>query len=168
MGAPRLDSVALFRALDEKRREWRLSWQQLAVEAGVAESTLKRTRIGGPMEADGVLAMVRLVGKAPEDFAEGVAVETARPIERGRFNTSALYAALDAERGRRGLSWPEVSREIGACTSDALKRLAHGGRTNADVMLACTWWLRREVNAFVDLDFEHPGESRRRRGTELG
>src|SRR5262245_23380155 len=161
MRAPRFDSEALFRALDAARRERGMSWEKLAAESGVAASTLKRTRIGRPMEADGVLAMVRVLGKVPEDFAQGSSV-TAGPLRQGRLNTQALYAALDARRRERALSWAEASRELGARSTGGLRRLADGGRINAELMLACTWWLGRPVNDFVDPDFGHPGELRRR------
>jgi hypothetical protein len=122
---------------------------------------LKRAQLGGPMEADGVLAMVRLVGRVPEDFAPGASV-AAGPLKPGRFDTQALHAALETRRRELGLGWPEVSREVGAGDGGALRRLVKGGRVNADLMLACTWWLGRHVNDFVDPDFEHPGELRRR------
>jgi transcriptional regulator with XRE-family HTH domain len=157
MRAPRLDSEALFQALDDARRDRGLSWAELAARSGVAVSTLQRTRAGSAMEADGVLAMVRLVGKAPEDFATGVSAG-AEPVRQGRLNTQALHRALDAQRRERGLSWTEMSREIAPWSPGALRRLANGGRVAADLMLACVWWLGRQVNDFVDPDFEHPGE----------
>jgi hypothetical protein len=101
--------------------------------------------------------MVRVVGKTPEDFALGVS-GAAGPLRRGRLNTQALYAALDSERRERGLTWAEASQEIGASGPGALRRLSAGGRTTADLMLACTWWLGARVNDFVDPGFEHPGE----------
>jgi len=157
MSAPRFDLEALFRALDALREEQGLSWSELAAASGVAASTLKGTRAGRSMEADGVLAMVRMVGKAPEDFAAGVAV-TGKPPKEGRLNTQALYAALEAERRDRGLSWTEVAKEIGPWSASTLRRLANGGRVSADLMLACTWWLGTQVSDFVDPVFEHPGE----------
>ncbi|HKT43297.1 MAG TPA: hypothetical protein VJQ85_00740 [Gaiellaceae bacterium] len=155
MGAPRFDFAALYRSLDEMREKRGVSWQQLAAEMGVAASTLKRTRTGGAMEADGVLPMVRLVGKAPEDFTEG-ASRAAKPLEPGRLDTQALHAALDTARRERGLTWTAAAREIGPWGADALRRLAQGGRIRVDLMLACTQWLGREVNDFVDTAFRHP------------
>jgi len=162
MREPPFDSEALFRALDDARRERGLSWRELAAETGVDASTLRRTRSGRPMEADGVLAMVRVVGRAPEDFAKRGSA-TAPPLKQGRFDTQSLFAALDAQRRERGLSWADASREIGASSSSALRRPANGGRIDADLMLACTWWLGRFVDDFVDPDFEHPGELTRGR-----
>lgn len=148
VNAPQFDSTALFRALDATRRERNVSWERLAAEAGVAASTLKRTRSGGRlMEADGVLAMIRLVGE---------------PLKPGRLNTIALHAALDEQRCARGLRWTEVASQIGIGTGSTLQRLAKGGRTTIDLALACAWWLGRQVDDFVDSDFEHPRERERR------
>src|SRR5579864_349531 len=87
MKTPRFDSNGLFRALEGVRRSRGLSWRELAAEAGVAVSTLRETQLGHPMEADGVLAMVRLAGRVPEDFAPGIAATKAitlrlRPHDR--------------------------------------------------------------------------------------
>jgi hypothetical protein len=48
----------LYTQLDKERKEKKLSWTALGRELGVAPSTLKRTAIGKPMEADGIRAMV--------------------------------------------------------------------------------------------------------------
>lgn len=157
---PRFDSTALFQALDELRLERGVAWQQLADEAGVAASTLKRTQAGGAMEADGALALIRLTGRAPETFAAGLPAGS-EPLGRGRFDTCALHRALDEERQRRGLSWADAARATGAGSAAALRRLERGGRISADLMLACVWWLGRRVNDFVDPEFEHPGERSR-------
>lgn len=60
------DLPRLYAALDTERREWELSWHQVACEIGVARSTIVRTAYAASMEADGVLAMVRwLSGRRP-------------------------------------------------------------------------------------------------------
>lgn len=118
---------------------------------------MTRTQSGdGPLEVDGVLAMVRLLGKAPEDFADRSA-EAGR-LKQGRLDTTALHAALDERRRTRGLRWTDVASEIGIGTAGTLQRLAKGGRTTIDVALACTWWLGYQVDDFVDPGFRHPGE----------
>jgi transcriptional regulator with XRE-family HTH domain len=65
---PRFDAKALYEALDGKRQERGLSWPQVAAEVGVSASTLTRTRLGGRMEVDGMLAMVRWLGVPVETF----------------------------------------------------------------------------------------------------
>jgi catechol 2,3-dioxygenase-like lactoylglutathione lyase family enzyme len=67
----RFDAHALFLALDEQRRLRKMSWRQVGLEVGVSSSTMTRTRRGGRMEVDGMLAMVRWVGRSVESFTRG-------------------------------------------------------------------------------------------------
>jgi transcriptional regulator with XRE-family HTH domain len=67
----RLNAAALYAALDEQRRARGMSWAQVAAEIGVSASTLTRTRRGGRMEVDGMLAMVRWLGRTAESFTFG-------------------------------------------------------------------------------------------------
>ncbi len=64
----RFDPEALYAALDEQRLARRMSWRQVAAEIGVSPSTLTRTKQGGRMEVDGMLAMVRWLGRSAESF----------------------------------------------------------------------------------------------------
>src|SRR5215813_3823810 len=64
----RFDSKALYEMLDEKRQERALSWDRVAQEIGVSKSTILRTKIGGRMEVDGMLAMVAWLGMPVERF----------------------------------------------------------------------------------------------------
>ena len=65
-----------------------------------------------------------------------------------RFDTVALYTALDAERHARGLSWQQLSAEIGVSAS-TMTRMKDGGRLEADGMLAMVQWLGRSVESFT-------------------
>jgi len=58
----RFDTKALYAALDARRQERGLTWKDVAAEIGVAETTIRRTREGGRMEVDGMLAMVNWLG----------------------------------------------------------------------------------------------------------
>ena len=64
----RFDARSLHDALDEQRRDRLMSWTDIAKEIGVSASTLRRTRDGGRMEVDGMLAMVGWLGRPVEDF----------------------------------------------------------------------------------------------------
>ena len=64
----RFDSGALWRALDAQRAARGLTWTQVAAETGVSAATLTRTRQGGRMEVDGVLAMTAWLGRTVESF----------------------------------------------------------------------------------------------------
>jgi hypothetical protein len=64
----RFDSVALYEALDGQRRSRGMSWSDVAAEIGVSAATIQRTRDGGRMEVDGMLAMVGWLGVPVERF----------------------------------------------------------------------------------------------------
>ncbi|MFT3729258.1 MAG: hypothetical protein QM759_15655 [Terricaulis sp.] len=65
-----------------------------------------------------------------------------------RFDTLALYEALDAQRRARGLTWADVARETGVAAA-TLTRTKEGGRLEVDGMLAMVAWLNRSVESFV-------------------
>jgi hypothetical protein len=68
----RFDSSALYAALEAKRGARRMTWIQVAAETGVSAATLTRTRAGGRLEVDGMLAMVRWLGVPVETFVREV------------------------------------------------------------------------------------------------
>ena len=70
------------------------------------------------------------------------------PRTPGRFDTAALFAALDAERVTRGLTWADVAAQTGVSAS-TLTRTKFGGRLEVDGMLAMVRWLHRTVESFV-------------------
>jgi len=65
-----------------------------------------------------------------------------------RFDTRALYAALDRQRQARGLSWQDLGQAIGVSPS-TIMRTRDGGRLEVDGMLAMVAWLDRPVEDFV-------------------
>ena len=65
----RFDARVLYEAMDEQRGVRGLSWREVALEiGGISPSTLTRTKLGGRMQADGMLAMCRWVGRTAESF----------------------------------------------------------------------------------------------------
>lgn len=64
----RFDAKALYAALDERRQTRNLTWQQVAREMGISAATITRTRNGGRLEVDGMLAMVSWLGVPAETF----------------------------------------------------------------------------------------------------
>jgi hypothetical protein len=66
-----------------------------------------------------------------------------------RFDTRALFEALDAQRVARGLTWREVAAETGvsAATLAGTKR---GGRLEVNGALAMVRWLGRTMESFTD------------------
>ena len=64
----RFDPKALYLALEEPRVARGLSWQDVARATGVSAATITRTRTGGRMEVDGMLALVGWLGVPVETF----------------------------------------------------------------------------------------------------
>jgi transcriptional regulator with XRE-family HTH domain len=148
----RFDGPALYAALDEQRQLCGLSWHELAGQLGVADSTLRNTRNGGPMETDGILAMLGWLKRKPEDFVHGAKQSLARAaVSRkfGRLNSAALYAALDAERRARGLTWRRLAEEIGGVSASMLTHLCRGGRAEISLVVAAAEYFDREVLSFT-------------------
>ena len=64
----RFDAKALHSAIDQQRKHRKMSWAELAKEIGVSASTLQRTKEGGRLEVDGMLAMVCWLNEKVETF----------------------------------------------------------------------------------------------------
>ena len=71
----------------------------------------------------------------------------------GEFDLRDLFAALDAERKTRGLSWHGLAAEIGATAgrvaASTLKGLGERSRAEADGVLQVLLWLDRSPESFV-------------------
>jgi hypothetical protein len=159
------DLKALHTALDDQRQARGLTWAEATREisaAGplparrpVAPSTITTLRTKGLAEADGVLQMLRWLGRAPETFVGDLSTELAasplpdaRPGEVLRFDTRKLHEALDSARRTRGLTWPAVAAETGVPASH-MRGLAKGGRTAFPAVMRLTRWLRAPASRFV-------------------
>ncbi|HLU30153.1 MAG TPA: hypothetical protein VK088_00220 [Acidimicrobiia bacterium] len=64
----RLHPPSLYAALDEERRQRRLTWAQVAAETGVARSTITRLKDSGRFETDGILFLTQWLDRPVEDF----------------------------------------------------------------------------------------------------
>jgi hypothetical protein len=74
------------------------------------------------------------------------------------FSVAALYAALDAQRDARGMSWQQVAREISArfdrgpakpVSASTLRGLCTRGVVEGDGVLQMLLWLDRAPESFV-------------------
>jgi hypothetical protein len=144
-------AVALVEALDAQRRARGLSWRQVAGEirdqsAGVharqgaaahplSPATLTGLRTRNEVGCQHALGMLRWLGQAPESFVLGSKTDpaTARlpsagPERRLRWDMPKLAAAVDAERRRQRLTWPEVASATGCSASQVagLRRVRYG------------------------------------------
>lgn len=79
MTATQFDLRRLFRSIDAEREHQSLSWAALACQVGVATSTIRRFGEADDAEADGVLALVRWLGVAPENYVDSASVKGKRP-----------------------------------------------------------------------------------------
>ncbi|MEM7077351.1 MAG: helix-turn-helix domain-containing protein [Pseudomonadota bacterium] len=64
----RFDARALYLALDERRKTYGMTWKEVAAQTGVSAATIARTRHGGRMEVDGMLALVGWLDVPVETF----------------------------------------------------------------------------------------------------
>ncbi|SIR90309.1 helix-turn-helix domain-containing protein [Micromonospora avicenniae] len=64
-----------------------------------------------------------------------------------RINVPALYAALDAARKSKNLSWRQLAAEVG-CSPSTMTRLANGYRPDADAFMTLTQWLKMPAEKF--------------------
>jgi transcriptional regulator with XRE-family HTH domain len=67
---------------------------------------------------------------------------------RSRLDTEALYAALDAQRQGRDLSWRQLAKEVGVSPS-TMTRLAQGQRPDVDAFAALVQWLGQPADTFL-------------------
>ena len=123
----------------------------------ISASTVTGMRGRRVVEGNGVLQMLVWLGRTPESFTSGrdrVARENeilprVGPSQILRFDTQAIYAALDAQRAERGMLWREVAAEIGGVSAAGLARLAQGGRVGFPDVMRIVEWVGRPVASFT-------------------
>lgn len=77
-------------------------------------------------------------------------------MTKTRIDVGGLYAALDAERSARGLSWRQLAKEIGVSPS-LLSRLGNELRPDADGFATLVRWLNMPAEQFmIDADAGRP------------
>ena len=157
------DIAALYDALDAQRQARGLTWTQTAralsptsrdpAVPSISASTLTGMRNRGAVEGDGVLQMLRWLGRAPESFMPGATATASLPPSRPdqilRFDTTAIYAALEKRRVERGLTWKQVADQLQGFSVASLKRLSEGGRTAFPHVARIALWLDVPVASFT-------------------
>lgn len=138
-----------------------MSWQEAAREVGgqargrdhrLSASTLKRTARGGQMEADGVLAMVRWLGLAFEDFTLNAKPTPAVTVHKHglrRFSSQAFYEALDGRRQSQNHTWKDIAAQLDGFSPGMLKRLAKRGRMTVEQVVRLSSWLEAAPEEFT-------------------
>jgi hypothetical protein len=158
--------AALYSALDGERSARGLTWAAAVREmsepftrAGsrpLAISTVTGLRTKAVAEGDGVLQMLRWLGRTPESFVGGTSAEPATPLPAVgphqvlRLDTGRLHSALNAARVKHGLMWAQVADAVGGRTTQStLAHLSKGGRTGFPQVLRLTRWLGVPLADFV-------------------
>jgi hypothetical protein len=152
-------------ALDARRRAEGLSWVALAraingpqpVLHPLSPATISSLAAKRAAEGDGVLGMLRWLGRSPESFLPGhpragdpAALLPHIPAGKIlRFDTRKLHAALDAQRQARSLTWAAVAAATRS-TPAMLRHLARGaGRTSFPHVFRFTAWLGQPIANFI-------------------
>jgi hypothetical protein len=167
------DFDAFFGALDAQRRTRGLGWYELADELWEQSAELNARRddhplCGGAVSRQGArgetscqyaLFMLRWLGRAPEDFLTGPAVDVgdtrlpdAGPDCRLRWDLRQLHAALNARRQDRGLTWAALARGLDT-TPARLTNLRTARFTDLALAMRITQWLARPAAEFI-----HPAD----------
>jgi len=159
---------ALYAALDAQRQARGLSWPQVLMEMGrgskrsstsarrLSLSTVTGTRFRAAAEGDGVLAMLRWLNRTPESFVPGhreskeisARLPDVPPGMILRFDCRKLYAALDARRIERKMTWAQVAEEVGTGAS-SLTYLSKGKRVGFPGVMRIFRWLDRPAADFT-------------------
>jgi hypothetical protein len=157
----------LFSALDDERRARGMSWSQVTRAINdsfrnvparpISASTLTGMQGRRIIEGNGALQMLVWLGRTPESFTSArdrvplheEILPHVGPSQILRFDTTAIYAALDAQRAERGMLWREVAAEIGGVTAAGLARLAQGGRVGFPDVMRIVEWVGRPVASFT-------------------
>jgi hypothetical protein len=66
-----------------------------------------------------------------------------------RFDTRALYTALEARRLEQGLSWKELAGHLPGFSESTLKNLSTGPLIGFPHVMLLTQWLGRSAASFV-------------------
>lgn len=144
-----------------------MSWAGLTREinaqfAGVegarslATGTIKGLSHRAIVEGDGVLQVLCWLGRSPESFLVGRPTDGSGevlpvlPADRIlRWDTRALYHALDKKRQLNGLNWTETADAIGGVNAAGLARLKKGGRATFPLVMRIVVWLNEPAARFT-------------------
>ena len=157
----------LHSTLDATRTARGLTWVELAREINkpfegttsipIHPSTIRGMTTKRAVVGTVVLQVLRWLQRTPESFLTGrdaaSTAEEALP-EPGpgrvlRFDTRALYAALDARRREYGLTWKQLAAALPGFTESSLRNLSTGSATGFPPVMTLTQWLRRPAAQFV-------------------
>jgi len=159
------DLFALYEAVDKRRREREMSWASVAGEVNrfrttrrpIAVSTITGLRTKSVGEGDGILQIPLWLGRTPESFVSNITDADSQRFQLPnlttgqvlRWDTHALFLALNAQRLQRQLAWSDVARELKGFTPGMLTNLAKGGRIGFPRVMRVVRWLGRPAVEFT-------------------
>ncbi len=142
-----------------------MSWSAVADEVNhlrthmrpIAASTIAGLEHKPTGEGDGILQMLLWLRRTPESFVPGATDPASerfcRPqLETGRilrWDTRALFDALDEQRRVRQLTWTAVAREVRGFTPSMLMNLSKGGRIGFPRVMRLVRWLGQPAAVFT-------------------
>jgi len=159
------DLFALYEAVEKRRRERKMSWTSVArdvnrfrtIRRPIAVSTITGLRTKSVVEGDGILQVLLWLGRTPESFVSNITDADSERFQLPnlttgqilRWDTHALFLALNAQRLQRQLTWSEVARELKGFTPGMLTNLAKGGRIGFPRVMRLAQWLGRPAVVFT-------------------
>jgi hypothetical protein len=161
------DMRGFYTAVDEERRARGLSWVELAAEINrpfehtpsipISPATIRGMLKKRSVTSAVVLQVLRWLRRTPESFLAGASdlrsaqeeLPHAEPNQILRFDTRAIYDALDQERRGRALTWEQTAAELPGFTKSMLVNLATGPLIGFPRVMVLTQWLGRPAASFV-------------------
>jgi hypothetical protein len=166
--APRgFDMKQLCDTLDAERSRRGLSWKELTAEINkpfegtpsipITVGTIRMMLTRKAVTSAVALQVLRWLRRSPESFLVGrdapphreEALPDPGPGRILRFDTRVLYATLNEERNKRGLTWKQLAAELPGFTENMLTNLSTGPLIGFPQVMVLTQWLRRPAVSFV-------------------
>jgi len=163
---PTFSLTALYEALNSARQDRGLTWAAAVREMSepftsngsrpLAVSTVVGLRTKPRGEGDGILQMIRWLGRTPEGFIDGAAPDAGAPLPAVgpeqvlRINTRRLHSALNLKRTALGVTWAQAAAEMGGgISAGSLMNLSNGGRMGFPQVMRMTGWLGLPLARFT-------------------
>ena len=160
------DIQALSDTLDAERRARGLTWAELVAEINepfkgtisipISLQTIRGMTKKRSVTSAVVLQVLRWLDRSPESFLQGrketrasERLPEAGPHQILRFDTSAIYQALQDERLRQGKTWAQVASEMPGFTPNMLSNLADGPLIGFPRVMMLTQWLGQPAAAYI-------------------
>ena len=166
------DVEALYSALDDKRKNLGINWRAVANQLWDLSSELNHYRKDHPISPSTLtnmaknpriscqhaLFMLRWLGRTPESFLTGAAVDDKRftlpvagPDRRLRWALHLLYTSMDKKRRVNELTWTALANTL-ACSPNQLSGLRTAKfAINMDLAMRIVQWLDQPAADFIYL-----------------